>query len=159
LTTVLGIIQDDDFPIKIEVLIQYGKSLADSYSGTVKHPYQRWDNNHDAFSMMLLHDQVITNIEDSSHLIMRKDGGRIIGKTFSWPSGNIAFVAQQAHITAEVRHGTILLIKGAGFIAGSDGRPVLYIPGADKKFLLGSLCEEFIKFQQHPLKLCCLIAL
>jgi hypothetical protein len=159
LATVFGIIQYNDPPVKIYIFIQYGKSLADSYSGTVEYPYQHRYNNHDALSVMLLHDQVVANIENSPHLLMRKDSGSIISNAFFRPPGNIAFIAQQAHITAELRHGTILLIKGIGFIAGSGGRPVLYIPETDKKFLFGSLREEFIELQQHPLKLGCLITL
>jgi hypothetical protein len=146
LATVFGIIQYNDSSVKIHIFIQDGKSLADSYSGTVKYPYQRGHNNHDALGVMLLHYQVVASMENSLHLFMRKDSGGIIGNAFFRSSGNIAFIAQQTHITAEFRHGTILLIKGAGFIAGSGGRPVLYILGADKKFLLGSLCEEFVKF-------------
>jgi hypothetical protein len=159
LATVLGIIQYNDPPVKIHIFIQDGKSLADSYPGTVKYPYQRGHNNHDALGVMLLHDQVVARMENSPHLFMRKDSGGITGNAFFRSSGNIAFIAQQTHITAKFRHGTILLIEGIWFIPGSGGRPVIHIPETDKKFLLGSLSEEFIELQQHPLKLGCLIAL
>jgi hypothetical protein len=128
LITVFGIIQYNDPPVKIHIFIQDGKSLADSYSGTVKYPYQRRHNNHDALGMMLLHDQVVASMENSPHLLMRKDSGSIIANAFFRPPGNIAFIAQQAHITAKLRHGTILLIKATGFIPDSGGRPVIHIP-------------------------------
>jgi hypothetical protein len=159
LATVFVIIQYNDSSVKIHIFIQDGKGLADSYSGTVKYPYQRGHNNHDALGVMLLHDQVVASMENSPHLFMRKDSGGIIGNAFFRSSGNIAFIAQQTHMSAKCRHGTILLIEGTGFIPDSGGRPVIHIPGTDKKFLLGSLCEEFIELQQYPLKLGCLIAL